>query len=578
MASLACADMSPFPFLGAMSPAVRALESSSYNCIPRVAALELQEPALGAVQYSTKEGVHALLREASGDVQIALHWSIAPNPLSDTLMLPQADLWTSLKGRRDVRAVVSAIPDALVPYVERGLEAVGRPVTFREPCRTWQPRAGSVVAVGGSALLSASIAALPAGFTLCVLVDRDAAIVDNAWKYRTQHTVDMVREAIRSRPSIGVRDSEGKLAAWAVLRADLSWGLLSTREDVRRMGLGKAVMYSAFAAQEAWAGGGALAAAAKSLVPFADATALARLTAPYVHIKTGNAASEGLFEALDFEPTGYVTWLISALPVAGEEAKVEAAASSTSSSEAVASLSTSSSASSLVGPLSTIPLSLNAPPAEWAALLYLINTSYRADDAFFVDQQRTDTATLADMARVGDFFTACDETGLLCASVYLKSTEATATDADTTPFSSDSRGQEGVKNTTTGRLPNTPSCAAPLQSTIASPVAGGSTVTISMLTISPQLKRRGLATRLLGEAEARARAQGAVALEAFVVSVKPWLIAFYEKAGFVKVGAENWPQFLEWQLKEDCYFFQVRKYLAPAPGTEDDGEGGLGSS
>ena len=60
-------------FLGATSSAVQALKST-FNCIPRIASLELQEPALGASLESTSEGVHAFVRETSGDVNLALHW------------------------------------------------------------------------------------------------------------------------------------------------------------------------------------------------------------------------------------------------------------------------------------------------------------------------------------------------------------------------------------------------------------------------------------------------------------------------------------------------------------------------
>ena len=436
-----------------------------------------------------------------------------------------------------MRAVVSAVPDALIPYVERGLEAVGRIITFKEPCRTWQPKAGSLIANGKEALKAASESSLPPGFTHCELSENDAVTVNDAWKYKTANSITMVKEAIDLRPSVGIKDSMGNLAAWAVLRADLSWGLLATREDVRRKGLGKAVMLAAFARQEEYVRG-----------TYPNASELALLTSPYVHIKTGNEGSEGLFAALDFEPVAYVTWVLSSR--------------------------------CSIGTLQSLPTTSTSTKEDWwLEMLTLINTSYRADDAFFVDQERTDASTILDMARVGEFFTARDElTGVLGASVYLKTTmgrgvveandDGTATvttTTTTTPFSADSRGrQEGGEGGEGGRVVRSidgPSCAAPVNTCIALPLEGGSTVTISMLTILPSLKRRGLATRLLKEIEARARAQGAVALEAFVVSVKPWLFDFYEKHGFKLVGAEEWPPFLEWQLKKDCYFKQVRKIL-----------------
>jgi hypothetical protein len=51
-------------------------------------------------------------------------------------------------------------------------------------------------------------------------------------------------------------------------------------------------------------------------------------------------------------------------------------------------------------------------------------------------------------------------------------------------------------------------------------------------------------------------------VEVFIVSVKPWLLAWYvEKNGFEVVGGESWPKALEWQLKRDCFFHQARKNL-----------------
>ena len=268
--------------------------------------------------------------------------------------------------------------------------------------------------------------------------------------------------------------------------------------------------------------------------------------------------SEGLFAALDFEPVSFVTWVLSAALLEPPPPSV-------------------------VGTLQNFPSCTDSSSKEWSELLELINTSYRADDAFFVDQERTDANTLLDMASHGEFFTVRDDlSGTLCASVYLKTTVpslvvpmsavlessegTTGTPiviaATNTPFSADSRGRQNEEGKAVKiRSINGPSCSAPLNTCIALSLTGGPTVTISMLTILPSLKRRGLATRLLKEIETRAREQGAVAIEAFVVSVKPWLFDFYEKHGFKLVGAEDWPPFLEWQLKKDCYFKQIRKIL-----------------
>lgn len=126
-----------------------------------------------------------------------------------------------------------------------------------------------------------------------------------------------------------------------------------------------------------------------------------------------------------------------------------------------------------------------------------------------------------------------------------------------TPFSatSDSHDSGG----TPSRAPGTPSCSAPAGSSLAPPA--GDTASISMLTVAPALKRQGLAKALLAWVEAHARAEHCVALEASVVSVKPWLLAFYERSGFTVVGAEDWPPVMEHELLLDCHFHQVRKLL-----------------
>jgi GNAT superfamily N-acetyltransferase len=535
-------------------------QSHSLNCAPRIAALELCEVPLGATLFSTPDGVHAVVREAAGDVNVALHWSSVPDAAAGALDLCALRAWAELRDRTEVRAVVSAVPHHLVAYVERGLERVGRSATFREPCRTWQPRAGSLIAAARvddlrlAADEALSLADASSGgsarFSFRALRGADAATVNGAWKYRTAHSEAMVREAIATRPSVGIVEDLGggaesaALAAWAVLRSDLSWGLLGVRDDLRRRGLGRACMLKAFAEQAAWTQSGRLSGGAAATTEGGQerAARLAALTAPYVHIKIGNEQSEGLFASLDFEPTADVTWVVSG---AG-------ALTSGGSSDSAPKL---------------LPLPPSAPESQWSRLLALINTSYREDDFFFVDQERTDAATLTDMSRDGDFFTlaadgaeaATGGAAALSACVYLKVTKGAA---EGKPFSADSRGRtEG--ETRRVRTEGAPSAAAPRGSSVAPPAPGGDTVTVSMLTIQPALKRKGLAGRILREIEARARAQtGVVALEAFVVSVKPWLLNFYIKHGFAVVGAEDWPPFLEWQLKMDCHFWQVRKILA----------------
>ena len=97
---------------------------------------------------------------------------------------------------------------------------------------------------------------------------------------------------------------------------------------------------------------------------------------------------------------------------------------------------------------------------------------------------------------------------------------------------------------------------------MAPPVATGPTASFSLLTIAPAAKRLGLGQRVLDFCLATSReTYGCAAAEVFIVSVKPWLLAFYEHNGFKVVGADSWPAFLEWQLVKDCYFHQARLLL-----------------
>ena len=65
---------------------------------------------------------------------------------------------------------------------------------------------------------------------------------------------------------------------------------------------------------------------------------------------------------------------------------------------------------------------------------------------------------------------------------------------------------------------------------------------LGMVVVSPNAKRHGVGRRLIECALLTARqTYGADAVDAHVVSVKPWLRAVYEKAGFARVGRAEWP-------------------------------------
>ncbi len=85
----------------------------------------------------------------------------------------------------------------------------------------------------------------------------------------------------------------------------------------------------------------------------------------------------------------------------------------------------------------------------------------------------------------------------------------------------------------------------------AAAVVGARSVHLGMMVVSPELKRRGMGARLLASALATARARlRADVVDIHVVSVKPWLSAFYEKVGgFALAGRAEWPEPLRPLLK-----------------------------
>ena len=104
----------------------------------------------------------------------------------------------------------------------------------------------------------------------------------------------------------------------------------------------------------------------------------------------------------------------------------------------------------------------------------------------------------------------------------------------------------------------------------AAAVRGARSVHLGMMVVCPELKKRGVGARLLQSALATARgALRADVVDAHVVSVKPWLRALYERAGFVAVGRAEWPDALRPLLKaehaQDMHFGVLVNDLRAAP-------------
>lgn len=471
------------------------------------------------------------------------------------------------------RIVVAALPHDKVPSCARELTRLGRAVTFREPCATYElPSAewDTLCCGGGSAespapwvssqtLDCAEVSAaygLPPGLLLGTLLPGDAEVVNEMWKYKTGRSVEMVRSGIASRPSAGLRNADGRLISWIVLRSDGSMGLLHTLPEYRGKGLARQVVKfvslqirrwqyalqgEAAAARADGSGGRKAPEEADNL---ALAASLAQRVVPFCHIKLGNVQSEAVFRGLGFVEVNRATWVLSA---------------------------------ALAPRFKLRPLRLDADStghSELHDLLQLINTSYKQDDAFFVDQTRTSEPVLRDMARKGVFFVgyrmdvrAGDAAGAGLDSAPFPSCGGWACQADV-PATACAAHPAELREEGSRELLTAVYVSVGADGDGEGRAAEGATrvASLSMLTIAPSLKRLGCGQRVLDWALSTAAdprgggGWGCGAVEVYVVSVKPWLLSFYtDKNRFREVGREDWPT--PHELVIPCFFHRVRREL-----------------
>ena len=137
----------------------------------------------------------------------------------------------------------------------------------------------------------------------------------------------------------------------------------------------------------------------------------------------------------------------------------------------------------------------------------------RQDDEFFVDQVRTTDAEIRAASTKGTFWTAHTlDTNALVACVLINVT-------DEAPAGTSERVSLGAANSTA-----TPYVCKEVRGRCAS---------IGMLTVASAWKGHGLGAQMLYLADLESVYLGCEAQQIFVVSVKPWLRAWYEKRGYV---------------------------------------------
>ena len=99
-----------------------------------------------------------------------------------------------------------------------------------------------------------SSTSLPDGYWMSdELTEADLVVIDSTWKYRSAHSLDMIKKMVASGlPCIGIKttssssaSSENTLVAWVMTYGDRSIGMMYTLESHRNKGLGKAVARAA---------------------------------------------------------------------------------------------------------------------------------------------------------------------------------------------------------------------------------------------------------------------------------------------------------------------------------------------
>ena len=477
----------------------------------------------------------------------------------------------------------AALADDAVMSASSALRLLGRAVTARIPCAILQlSEAKWATIVGRHGNIHVPLALddvardvqLPEGYVLGLLDPSEASVCASTWAYSNASAVSMFSTTIAQLPSACIRhEGSGELAAWILMRYDGSLGVLFTQPQHRGRGLARAVMHLALIRLARWRS--RLLCLDPLFQPSApitddipatridvsltprDVSALAALIVPQVHVVDGNVASTRLMESMGFEvvqPTriGRATWVASA---------------------------------------SRAPRFVLRPirardDDEWGALVRLVNVSYRQDDAFFVDHPRTphDGSELRSMGCTGTFFLGYRINEQVVGApnglgVDLGDPEPLPRDSALRPSFPSAAG--GVDGSDRGGISTVPDEAKPAWESNELIVAfyiklapdeihEGSTASglvagLSLLTISPELKRLGCAQRLLDASLHVAVNAGATSCDVYIVSVKPWLLNFYERNGFTVVGKADWPTEDLGQLLMPCYFHRARRQLQNAP-------------
>jgi GNAT superfamily N-acetyltransferase len=152
-----------------------------------------------------------------------------------------------------------------------------------------------------------------------------------------------------------------------------------------------------------------------------------------------------------------------------------------------------------------------AGPENLEAVTGTINLAFGAAEAFFIDTDRIDLATVRDLAAKGSFILAYDA-DTLAGCVY----------------------------------------AAP----------DGDRAYIGLLSVDPGRQRSGIGAALMDAAEEHCRKAGCRFVDLKVVNIREELPRFYRRRAYVETGTEPFPAFKN--PKVACYFLIMTKALDQA--------------
>jgi ribosomal protein S18 acetylase RimI-like enzyme len=149
-----------------------------------------------------------------------------------------------------------------------------------------------------------------------------------------------------------------------------------------------------------------------------------------------------------------------------------------------------------------------ATPSDCERLVPLINTAFAVET--FMAVPRTDTERLIESMAKGTVLMAEDRQGRALASIYIES-----------------RGSRGY---------------------------------MGMLAVDPEHQRSGLGSRMIHEAQEYLLNDSCIAVDITVLSLRPELMPFYRKMGFIQTGTE---EFNPYVLKEGvrCHAIVMSKWL-----------------